>query len=70
MKVNTTSGEDDVTVSLSHVEDRAYAGHVIDGRILFPTFAYLVRFFISHCPNIFKTVQENLLDSVSSLAVQ
>jgi hypothetical protein len=69
MKVNTTSGEDDVSVSLSHVQDRVYSGHVIDGRILFPTFAYLVRFFILHYLSIFKAVQEKLLDSVTSSAV-
>ncbi|XP_033608867.1 fatty acid synthase [Cryptotermes secundus] len=39
--VDSISGENDVTVSLSHAEDRVYAGNTINGRILYPTFAYL-----------------------------
>lgn len=56
--MNSVSGEDDVTVSLSEVQDRVYAGHVIDGRILYPAFAYLVTFYIVHYLNDFKAVQE------------
>jgi hypothetical protein len=41
------SGEAEVTVSLSHAEDRVYAGHIINGQILYPTFAYLVRCFLA-----------------------
>jgi len=63
--VNSVSGEDDVTVSLSEVQDGVYAGHVIDGRILYPTFAYLVTLYIVHYLNDFKQVQEKLVDSVS-----
>ena len=62
--MNSVSGEDDVTVSLSEVQDQVYAGHVIDGRILYPTFAYLVTFYIVHYLNDFK-VQEKLVNTVS-----
>lgn len=63
--MNSVSGEDDVTVSLSEVQDQVYTGHVIDGRILYPTFAYLVTFNIVHYLNDFETVQEKLVNTVS-----
>jgi hypothetical protein len=63
--VKSESGEEDVTVSLREGKDRVYAEHVINGRILYPTFAYLVTFFIVHYLYIFKAVQEKLVDSVS-----
>jgi hypothetical protein len=47
-QVDSFSGEADVTVSLSHAEDRVYAGNVINGRIMYPTFAYLVRFALAY----------------------
>jgi hypothetical protein len=45
-KVDSISVENDVTVSLSHAEDRVYAGNTINGRIVYPTFVYLVRFLL------------------------
>lgn len=37
------SGELVVNVDLSKEEDQFYAGHAIDGRVLFPATGYLVR---------------------------
>ncbi|KAJ4428213.1 hypothetical protein ANN_24228 [Periplaneta americana] len=35
------TGEADITVSLSHTDDQMYAGHVVQERMLYPTFGYL-----------------------------
>jgi hypothetical protein len=67
-QVDCISGEADVSVSLSHAEDRIYAGNVINGRIIYPTFAYLVRFslYISFYKFAFLISMKEIVHSTDS----
>lgn len=40
------SGEMVIEVDLSKEADQFYAGHAIDGRVLFPATGYLVKYFL------------------------